>query len=61
MTEREKEVLSSFRPWVKAFKRNDAEAMLTLEKQWCAEYDHHLNVQQWSANMAAARAAKGAW
>lgn len=61
MTDREREIVASFKPWMAAYKQQDEATMLTLEKQWCAEYDHHLNVQQWSANMAAARAAKGAW
>ena len=58
LTDREKEIVASFKPWVKAFKRQDEMAMFTIENQWRAEYDHYLNVQQWSVNVAAARAAK---
>ena len=58
MTEREKEIVASFKPWMKAYKRQDEATMLTIEKQWCAEDDYRLNVQQWNTNMAAARAAK---
>jgi hypothetical protein len=58
MTDREREIVASFKPWVNAFKRDDETAMLDMEKHWCAEDDHRVNVQQWSANMAAARAAK---
>jgi hypothetical protein len=60
MTEREKEIVASFKPWMAAYKRQDEATMLTIEKQWCAEDDYRLNVQQWNTNMAAARAAKGA-
>jgi len=58
MTNREQEIVASFKPWLTAYKKHDEATMLEIEKQWCAEDDHRINVQQWAVNMAAARAAK---
>ena len=34
MTDREREIVASFKPWVKAFKRGDDQACGAIEKVW---------------------------
>ena len=34
MTDREKEIVASFKPWVAAFKRDDAEGMRAAAEAW---------------------------
>tara|TARA_R110000868_G_scaffold236522_2_gene490566 strand:+ start:4593 stop:4865 length:273 start_codon:yes stop_codon:yes gene_type:complete len=48
MTDREKEIVASFRPWVKAFKRDDAEGMRIAGEAWYSTDPFYPHNQAWT-------------
>lgn len=48
MTDREKEIVASFKPWVKAFARNDFGAMKAAAEAWEAIDERHAYQRAWT-------------
>ena len=47
MTDREKEIVASFKPWVAAFKRDDAEGMKAAADAWYSEEKQYAPKEAW--------------